>query len=168
MKTVKAMKQAIDKFYRVFLILALVTLALPGCDDDDDDQPQDNTRNITVQLSGANEAPPVNTTGSGTAEISYDPAMKMIGYEITWTLGSAADSTVGMHFHGSDAGTDTTSSPVVVPLTGFPRGNSGTFSGMTRALTDEEVTQLLAGKWYLNIHSGSYPAGEIRGNLKFP
>ena len=40
-----------------------------GHDDDDDDQPQDNTRNITVQLSGANEAPPVNTTGSGTAEI---------------------------------------------------------------------------------------------------
>jgi hypothetical protein len=162
------MKQAINQFYRVFLILALVTLSLPGCDDDDDDnQPQDNTSNITVQLSGTNETPPVTSTGSGTANISFDPAMKMIGYEITWTLGSAADSTVGMHFHGSDTATDTTSSPVVVPLTGFSRGSSGTLSGMTRILTDAEVAQLLAGKWYLNIHSGTYPAGELRGNLKF-
>jgi hypothetical protein len=160
------MKQAIKKMYQAFFILALATLALPGCDDDDDG-PVDNTRNETIQLTGANEVPPVNTTGSGSADISFDPDMKMIGYEISWSLGSAADSTVGMHFHGSETGSDTTSSPVVIPLSGFTRDNSGSFSGMTRELTDAEVAQLLAGKWYLNIHSGTYPGGELRGNIKF-
>lgn len=162
------MKKVITKMKGAVIIMALAALALPGCNDDDDDELEVGNRTVTVQLSGANEVPPVTTSGSGSADIDFDPAMKMISYTINWTLGSASTSTVAMHFHGAENGSDTTSSPVVIGINGFSTGTSGTLSGMTRELTDAEVNQLLAGKWYLNIHSDVYPAGEIRGNIKFP
>jgi len=154
---------------RAFLAIALVTLTLPACkDNNDNEEPLDNTQKVTVQLSGAREVPAVNTTGSGSADISYDRVTKMITYSISWTLGTSSTTTTGMHFHGAEAASDTTSSPVVIPITGFSSAKTGTFSGVTRALTDAEVNQLYAGKWYLNIHSDTFPAGEIRGNIKFP
>ena len=33
-------------------------------------------------------------------------------------------------------------------------------------LTQEEEDQLLNGMWYLNIHSTTYPAGELRGQVE--
>jgi hypothetical protein len=73
-----------------------------------------------------------------------------------------------MHFHGAEDGSDTKSSGVIIGITGFTTANTGTISGTTRALTDVEVNQLLAGKWYLNIHSSTNTSGELRGNIKLP
>ena len=118
-----------------------------------------------LQLNGAAEVPVVNTTGTGTANIIYYPDNKTITYNLTWQLGSSTDATTGMHFHGSDTGSNTTNSPIVIEITGFTTGSSGSLSGTTRALTDTEAAQLLAGKWYVNIHSSTFPSGEIRANI---
>lgn len=75
----------------------------------------------------------MNTTGTGTAEISYDPTMKMITYKITWQLGNTSATTTNMHFHGSDTGSDAVGSGVAIGITGFSTGSSGTLSGMTVA-----------------------------------
>ena len=32
-------------------------------------------------------------------------------------------------------------------------------------LTDEQADQLLAGQWYVNIHTAAHPDGEIRGQV---
>jgi hypothetical protein len=37
--------------------------------------------------------------------------------------------------------------------------------GTTRVLTSQEEADLLSGNWYLNLHSNTYPGGEIRGQL---
>ena len=131
------------------------------------DDSANQIKRTTITLSGAKEVPPNNSTGTGTAQVSYDPAYKTITYNMSWQLGLSTATTVNMHFHGAENGTDTTSSPVTIGITGFSTGNSGTISGTTRQLTDVEVNQLLAGKWYLNVHSSTIPGGELRGNIKF-
>lgn len=118
-----------------------------------------------VVLSGAKEVPAISTTGSGTAAITYNQGTRIITYIISWQLGSATATTTGMHFHGSETGSNSTNSPIVIGLTGFTSASSGTLSGTTRALTEVENNQLLAGKWYVNIHSSTVPTGEIRGNI---
>lgn len=124
-------------------------------------------RNVTVYLSGIQEVPSNTSTGTGTGQVLFDPIAKTITYTLTWTLGSSSATTANMHFHGAEDGSDIKSSPVIIGITGFTTANTGTISGVTRALTDVEVLQLLGGKWYMNVHSSTLPAGEIRGNIKF-
>jgi len=33
-------------------------------------------------------------------------------------------------------------------------------------LTDEQIKQLEAGDWYLNLHTAKFPDGEIRGQVE--
>lgn len=147
-------------------VILISQLTFSGCKKDDD-EPVDQTKKTTVQLSGAQEVPANTSTGTGTAQITFDPVTKTITYTMTWQLGSSIATTTNMHFHGAEDGSDAKSSGVVIGITGFTTGSSGTISGVTRALTDAEVNQLLAGKWYLNVHSSTVTAGELRGNIKF-
>jgi hypothetical protein len=63
------------------------------------------------------------------------------------------------HFHGpADPGKD--APPVVtVPDPRLPIGGSV-------RLTDKEMADLEAGKWYFNVHTAANPGGEVRGQLK--
>lgn len=148
-------------------LLMLTVLVLSGCKKDEMEEPVSLIKKVNVTLSGAQEVPAVVTTGSGTAEISYDPTMKMITYKINWQLGNPSATTTNMHFHGSDTGSDAVSSGVAIAITGFAPGSTGSVSGMTVALTSVQEAQLLAGKWYVNIHSSTVGSGELRGNIKF-
>lgn len=159
-------KSLLLKPAQLFLCIALLTaFVFTGCKKDK--EPVSLIKKVTVQLSGAQEVPAITTTGNGTAEISYDPTIKIITYKVTWMLGNSAATTSNMHFHGSDDGSDLVSSGVAIGITGFATGSSGTLSGMTVALTDVQAAQLLAGKWYVNIHSSTVGSGELRGNIKF-
>jgi hypothetical protein len=148
----------------VFTVVAMVLFTFSSCKKDDEVYIPNH---VTVTLTGAQEVPSNTSTGTGTATFTFDPVSKTIAYTMTWTLGSTSATTTNMHFHGSDTGTDLVSSPVVIGITGFTTAYTGTISGTTRALTDVEVAQLMAGKWYLNVHSSTVPGGEIRGNIKF-
>jgi hypothetical protein len=146
-------------------LIAILTFA--ACKKDKKEEPVDHTKKTAVTLSGAQEVPANTSTGTGTAQITFDPTAKTIAYNMTWQLGSSTATTTNMHFHGAEDGSDIKSSPVTVGITGFSTGNSGLIIGTTRVLTDAEVNQLLAGKWYLNVHSSTIPLGELRGNIKF-
>ncbi len=148
-------------------LIMLSVLVLSGCKKDEMEEPVSLIKKANITLSGAQEVPSVTTSGTGTAEISYDPTMKIITYKINWQLGSASATTTNMHFHGSDTGSDAVSSGVAIGITGFAPGSTGTVSGMTVALTSAQEAQLLAGKWYVNIHSSTVGSGELRGNIKF-
>jgi hypothetical protein len=149
-------------------VLLMVLFLFPACKKDKNETAETAPLKTTsITFSGANEIPANNSTGTGTGQISFDPTAKTITYSVTWQLGLPTATTTDMHFHGAEDGSDTKSSPVVVELEGFSTGNSGKFSGTTRALTDAEVNQLLAGKWYMNIHSTTVTGGELRANIKF-
>lgn len=149
-------------------LLAGILFFTAGCsNNDDDNQPKSSTMKVTVQLTGASEVPPVPNAGTGTIDITYDSVTNIINYNVEWQLGATSATTTGMHFHGSDNGSPTTNSPVLIPVEGFSAGSSGTLTGSTPALTPVQESQLLSGKWYFNIHSSNYPSGAMRGNIVF-
>ncbi len=155
-----------SQLFSLIAIGAILLVSFSGCKKDDDEE-VDPMKRVTVTLSGAQEVPAVTSSGTGSAKLVFDPVLKTINYNMTWTLGSASATTTNMHFHGAEDGSPTKSSGVIIGITGFTTANTGTISGTTRVLTDVEVAQLLAGKWYLNIHSSTVPAGELRGNINF-
>jgi CHRD domain len=70
------------------------------------------------------------------------------------------------HIHGPADENNTAG--VLFALTATQTGTvvgSGSLSG-TATLTDAQIADLKAGKWYVNIHTGNNPGGEIRGQLK--
>ncbi len=153
-----------QSLHRLTWTVALVGLLVTtGCNNDDD--ADDNLvafRNIA--LSGANEVPAVTTSGSGTFEGTYNRSTKVLNYTLRWSLGDPSATTVNMHFHGPAETTESTG--IRLPITGFPTGSANqTFSSVTPALDATQEEELLNGKWYVNIHSSTYPTGELRGQL---
>lgn len=144
--------------------IALTAFLFTACKKD---KQVDLVKKTSATLGGAYEAPPIASTGTGSIDVAYNTASKVITYTVIWQLGLASDTTVAMHFHGAADGSDSKSSPVTIGVTGFSSASSGSLSGATRALSQAEEDQLLGNKWYFNIHSSTTPSGELRGNIKF-
>ena len=51
---------------------------------------------------------------------------------------------------------------VQVPI---PKGDLASPIKGSKELTDAQVTDLMGGKWYFNVHTKEHPAGEIRGQV---
>ncbi len=51
-----------------------------------------------VPLTGAQSVPPVQTSGAGTADLTYDPASRVVTWNITYS-GLSSPTTMA-HFHG--------------------------------------------------------------------
>jgi hypothetical protein len=113
-----------------------------------------------VPLTGAQCVPPVDTPGSGTAALTYDPATRVVTWNISYT-GLSSASTMA-HFHGPAA--EGKNAPPVIWLStqGSPPANPMTG---TATLTPDQAKQFFSGEWYVNVHSQSHPAGEIRGQV---
>jgi hypothetical protein len=107
--------------------------------------------------------PPVQTAGTGTADLTYDPATRVVTWNITYSGLSGSASMA--HFHGPAA--EGKNGPVVIWLTkqGSPV-ESPTKGEAT--LTPEQAQQFTAGEWYINVHTQAHPAGEIRGQVMPP
>jgi hypothetical protein len=138
--------------------LALVAgmTALAGCDQQMSSA--NSKRHYTATLNGASEVPPVTTPGTGTADIWYDPATKMLSWTVTYS-GLTGPATAA-HFHGPAA--PGANAGVVVPI-----GSAGMASPATGsvALDDAKAAQLAGGQMYVNVHTAKSPGGEIRGQV---
>ena len=107
-------------------------------------------------LSGAAEVPAKAGDGKGTATASLDTATKVLTYDVEYA-GLSGPATMA-HFHGpAEPGAN---AGVVMP---FPTPASP-IKG-TATLTDAQVADLMAGKWYANVHTAANPGGEVRGQL---
>jgi hypothetical protein len=116
-----------------------------------------------VPLTGAQDVPPVDTPATGTAEVTYDPATRVVTWTITYSgLSSAATMA---HFHGPAAEGKNAPPTIWLSTQGKPPENPITGSA---TLTPDQAKQFSAGDWYVNVHSQSHPAGEIRGQVVPP
>ena len=101
--------------------------------------------------------PGVTSSGKGTATVSLDTTTKTLSWTVDYS-GLSGPATAA-HIHGpADPGGN---AGIVVPFSGSvasPIKGSAT-------LTDAQIAQLEAGKWYINIHTDANKAGEIRGQL---
>ena len=113
---------------------------------------------MKATLDGKSETPPNASAGKGTADIDYDAATKKLSWKVTYS-GLTGPATMA-HFHGP-AAPGVNAPPVVpVPMSALANPMTG-----TATLTDAQIADLEAGKWYFNIHTAAHPGGEIRGQL---
>src|SRR4029079_3867572 len=109
-------------------------------------------------LSGSQEVPPNASTATGTATVVLSDDRTTISVDVTFS-GLTTPATVA-HIHGP-AGPGMTAPPII-PLTDFPTTTSGTYSHKF-PITPEQIEELANALTYLNIHSSTFPNGEIRG-----
>ncbi len=115
------------------------------------------TINFKATLKAGDEVPPNSSTATGALTATYDTATKKLDYTANYS-GLTGPATMA-HFHGpAEPGKN---APVAVPVVGSvasPIKGSAT-------LTDAQAADLMAGRWYFNVHTAANKGGEIRGQV---
>jgi hypothetical protein len=119
-----------------------------------------NAEIFTAYLNGAQEVPPAATSATGYARIVINESTGALNFTVVFNGLSSAQT--GCHIHapaaiGASAG--------VAINFGVVGGTSGTISGST-TITPTQLSQLRQGLGYVNVHSGNFVNGEIRGQLQ--
>ena len=116
-----------------------------------------DTLNIKAALSGASEVPATTSAGVGTVEGTFDTQTSVLNWKLSYS-GLSGPAKAG-HFHGpADPGKN-----AGVAL-GFTGSVESPITG-TATLTAAQAQDLLAGKWYANLHTAANPGCEIRGQV---
>jgi hypothetical protein len=114
------------------------------------------TLKFKAKLDAPSEVPANDSAGTGKANLKYDTDTKDLKYTLSYK-GLTGDASAA-HFHGpADPGAN---GGVELPIT---IGKSPIKGEAT--LTDAQAADLLAGKWYVNVHTAAHPGGEIRGQV---
>lgn len=113
--------------------------------------------NLAASLSAKNEVPPNASAGTGSLTATFNPDTKVLTYSVTYE--GLTGPAKAAHFHGPAA--QGANAGVVLPFTGSVESP---IKG-TATLTDAQAADLLAGKWYANVHTAANPGGEIRGQV---
>lgn len=108
-----------------------------------------------IELSGDAQNPPVETSASGTAEVTFDQATRVL----TWSVSVEGLTPVAAHFHGPAPAGENAGVAVPIDHTQSPMQGQVT-------LTEEQAAQLADGLWYVNVHTQAHPGGEIRGQVE--
>jgi len=135
----------------------------------------------TATLSPSQEVPPNASPASGTGTASYDPTTTILSVNLSWI--DLTTAPVAGHIHCCVA--PGANAPVAIPFPGLPTAVTGTYSNtfnlslastfnpqfltargnnVTAARTDL-LSGLDGGLAYFNLHTTTFPNGEIRGNI---
>ena len=134
------------------LLVVLAALALGACSTMSD--MMSGAKSVPVTLSGAEEVPPVTTSGSGSGSFRVAQDGTLTGSVTTRGVpGTMA------HIHQAPKGQN---GPVIVPL-----AKSGdTYSVPPgRKLTEAQMQAFKAGNLYVNVHTAQHKGGEVRAQL---
>jgi hypothetical protein len=117
---------------------------------------------LVTNMTGAREVPgPGDPDGSGQATVKLNIHKQEVCYELeVWDIEPA----VAAHIH---VGRASVAGPVVIPLDPPTDGHSsgcatGVDKGLIRAIIRDP------NLYYVNVHTPSYPAGAVRGQLRAP
>jgi uncharacterized repeat protein (TIGR01451 family) len=112
---------------------------------------------FVANLKGSDETPANNSTATANATLllSADELTARVSLN---SLNGLASAETAAHIHGP--GAPGVSAPILFPLPA-----AGTFTDFEIALTPQDVQNLKAGLLYLNVHSSTFPNGEIRGQF---
>jgi hypothetical protein len=149
--------------------------------------PTSQAQLFVTSLSGPNESPPNASTGTGSAVVTLDSIANTMRVQVNFTGLTTGDTASHIHAATAVPGAGTAGVATTTPtFTGFPSGvTSGSYdntfdmtlsssynpayvtaNGGTPASAETALFSAIgAGKAYLNIHSSTFPGGEIRGFL---
>lgn len=112
---------------------------------------------LTAIINGAQERPTsVTTTATGTFTGTIDRTSRVLSYTVAY---SGLTPSAG-HLHRTTLANG--NGPVAVPFANLTSPIIGTTSTFTQARVDS----IVAGQWYVNLHTAANPAGEIRGDIR--
>lgn len=113
-------------------------------------------------LNGAHETPPVTTAATGTATLTFnDETTGANARRLEGTVTYTGLTPSAQHIHKAACGAS--GDPENISLIA-PAGTPFTFR-INKNLTAAEATALVAGEYYVNIHTMANGRGEIRGQL---
>ena len=112
---------------------------------------------FSATLTGAGENPANASQGKGELSAELETVEHVLVYRASYSGLSGAPTMA--HFHGP-ANPGANAPPVVVV-----KDPTTPISG-TAILTPAQQADLLAGKWYFNVHTQANPGGEIRGQVQ--
>jgi len=140
-----------------WLLAAAAALSLASCANVRDKMPgwMPGSNAVSVNLTGAEEVPPVKTEGSGSGSFRVGEDGTISGSVTT----KGVPGTMA-HIHQAAKGQN---GPVIVPLT----KEGDTYSVPPgRKLTDAQMKAFKAGQTYVNVHTAQNKGGEVRGQLQ--
>lgn len=155
---------------KLALMGSFLLVAVMGCKDDDnsitDPIPLPDLK-VSTTLSGANEVPANSSTATGSVNGTVNQETGILSLNIMYGDSAASDSTsadslfspTAWHIHKGAA--DTTGAVVINLGTTF-----STPFAFKDTLSEQQLADLKAGMYYVNIHTAKFPNGEIRGQLK--
>ena len=113
-------------------------------------------RGMAVRLTGAQEVPPVSTTGQAVGAFNLAQHMDRLWFDVS--IDGLSSAITGAHLHVAPTGV---TGPVVKDLMPYLNGNRimGSFD------TISFLSELMADSIYINVHTANYPSGEIRAQL---
>jgi hypothetical protein len=121
---------------------------------------------LTADIRGDQEVPPTDSAAFGTGVFSYDDETNLLTWTILFTDALFDTDEISAHIHGpADLGA---TADVLVNLgTGQLKQGMSDLDSLAACSGDPEACEadLLAGLWYVNIHSTEHPDGEIRGQI---
>jgi hypothetical protein len=114
------------------------------------------TVHFTAMLKGANVVPPNATAGEGLVAATLDREAKTFSYTVTYS--GLPERAIAAHFHGPAVRGEI--APPVIRLVTLQSPIRG-----TARLTKQQIVDLIAGRWYFDLHTETHLTGEIRGQL---
>jgi hypothetical protein len=138
------------------LLLVAAAAALASCSTYQDYAPSflPGSGAVSVKLTGAEEVPPVQTsgTGEGTIRVNADGAVEG-SVKTTGVEGTMA------HIHQGAKGQN---GPVIIPLT--KSGDTYTVPAGAK-LNEAQIKAFKEGGLYVNVHTAKNKGGEVRGQM---
>jgi hypothetical protein len=104
----------------------------------------------------ANAGAGTGSPGTGTGTMTYETTTRVLNWSIVWS--GLVGTPTAMHFHGPALPNQNAGIQVGTGIAGPPVVGNATLSVAQEA-------DLLAGLWYLNLHTTSFGGGEIRGQV---
>ncbi len=119
--------------------------------------PSPEMHSYRVHLEGAQEVPVVDTDQSAVATVTINKTDMMIIAEMDLSdvMGVSA-----AHIHAGEVGSN---GPVAFDLS--DTNKNGVWGIEGEDITQAQHEALLAGNWYVNVHTESFPDGELRGQI---
>ena len=121
-------------------------------------------KRLEANMSGSQEtAPGGDPNGTGTAKLRLDREKKRVCFTIRV---DDIDGVVAAHIHRGAKGV---AGDIVVELIGSPRSGER-FTGCTQNVKRRLIRRILdkPRRFYVNVHTGAYPGGAVRGQLRRP
>lgn len=150
-------------FKNVLLLVAICSLALCACKKDCKDRCVISKSGLS--MSGSQEVPARGTAASGRIKVSYNKCDKTLEYTVSWK--DLTGLPIGAHIHGTAP--RGVNAPIKHDFAALiPKVSSGTFTNsvIVDGIAIKEDS-LMAGFYYINIHTPKFPGGEIRGQIEF-